>query len=147
MKQELTKVHDTKHGYNNYYNNSYRLRIPAGKIRNLANSKQNEEIIINLSDDPIMKNMDGTSPTMKSIEQVQDANGNLTENYQVTFSKPVKMSQQANIETLTPTQDVTSESLYSAYFVKRDASQKTIQAEVNHESFIDAVDDSGRACY
>ncbi len=137
---DWTKVHDTKRTYNNYYNNSYRLRIPAGKIRNLANSKQNEEIIINLSDDPIMKSMDGTSPTMKSIEQVQDANGNLTENYQVTFSEPVKMSQQANKETLTPTQDVTSESLYSAYFVKRDASQKTIQAKVNHESFIDAVD-------
>ena len=75
-----------------------------------------------------------------SLNYTGDANGNLTENYQVTFSKPVKMSQQANIETLTPTQDVTSESLYSAYFVKRDASQKTIQAEVNHESFIDAVD-------
>ncbi len=138
-RSDWTRVCDTKNTYNHYYQNQYRLRIAANTIRNLSNGLTNEEIILNL-DDPIMKSMDGASPVIEKIEQAQDANGNLTTNYDVTFSEPVKMNNDANKETVTPTQDTNDVSPYTAYFVKRDSSQKSVQAEVGTKHFINAED-------
>ncbi len=140
-RSDWTEVCDTKNTYNHYYRNKYRLRIAANTIKNLSNGLTNEEIILNLSDDPIMQSMDGASPVIDKIEQAQDANGNLTSNYFVTFSEPVKMNDKANAEGTTPTQDTNKTiSPYTAYFVKRDASQKSVQAEVETENFINAED-------
>ncbi len=144
--RDWTEVLDTKGTNNHYYRNSYRLRIAPNKLKNLANGLTNEEIILNLSEDPIMKSMDGASPVIEKIEQAVTANGSLTSNYHVTFSEPVKLSDGsgqntgANEEGMTPTQDSPAASLYTAYFVKRDASQKTVQAEVNTKNFINAED-------
>ena len=136
---DWTRVHDTKNNHVSYNNNTYRLRIPAGSIRNLANSKTNDEITINISEDPMMKTLDTTSPKIKSIEQAQDRDGNLVAQYHVTFDEPVKLTNQSNWESTTPTQDVDRGSIYSAYFVKRDGG-KQVQAVVYDNSFVDAVD-------
>lgn len=136
---DWTQVLHTKKNKRSYDSYNYRLRIPAGSIRNLANSKTNEEITIPLND-PIMKSIDGQSPTLKSIEQVQDKDGNLLEQYRVTFDEPVKLSYTANREGLTPSQDLLSSgSMYSAYFAKQGSTEQ-IQAVVNTNSFVDALD-------
>ena len=84
--------------------------------------------------------MADTNLNITSIEQVQDKDGNLTKDYRVTFNKPIKMNDNANKEGMTPTQDVNAGTMYSAYFIKRDASQTSIPAKIATDSFVDAVD-------
>ena len=138
--KDWTKVHDTKSSHKSYYNNRYRLHIDAGQLKSLANDKTNDAINIELSNDPMMQRIDDTNLNITSIEQVQDKDGNLTKDYRVTFNKPIKMNDNANKEGMTPTQDVNAGTMYSAYFIKRDASQTSIPAKIATDSFVDAVD-------
>lgn len=139
---DWTRVCDTRSTHENYYTGQYRLYIAPNSIRNVSNGLTNEAIEINLSNDAKMQKFDDVYPVISSIEQGQNANGDLTENYHVTFSEPVKLNASANKEGITPTQglDDNQASLYSAYFVKKDSTQKTVQAKIDDQKFLDAED-------
>ncbi len=139
---DWTRVCDTRSTHENYYTGQYRLYIAPNSIRNVSNGLTNEAIEINLSNDAKMQKFDDVYPVISSIEQGQNANGDLTENYHVTFSEPVKLNTSANKEGITPTQGLNDNqaSLYSAYFVKKDSTQKTVQAKIDDQKFLNAED-------
>ncbi|USG65361.1 sugar-binding domain protein [Brevibacillus ruminantium] len=97
LKADWTRSYDTEVTKKNYYNDQYRLFIPAGSILYEGNGKTNEEISL-LLNDPIMKAPDTKSPEIKGIKQVgKDV-------FHVEMSKPVKLGPDIDGEPNTPPQ-------------------------------------------
>lgn len=147
VKRDWTEVYDTIATRENYFNQNLRLHIDAGKIVNVANNKQNSAIDVNL-DGTIMKTPDVTSPVIGEIVQAEDESGGLTDSYNVTMSEPVKLTEAANTEGLTPSQTQQQGAsnngrngvpMPSAQFIRVDNGQ-TIDGIISEEAFIDATD-------
>ncbi|EMT52286.1 hypothetical protein I532_11554 [Brevibacillus borstelensis AK1] len=100
---DWTQIYDTKKTTKNYYNDKYRLFIPANTITNPANGKQNADIVLPL-DDKIMRSIDTTSPAIVDITEIS------TGHYNVEMSKPVKLpgKDNKNIKLDTPSQSQTN---------------------------------------
>ncbi|AKF93952.1 sugar-binding domain protein [Brevibacillus laterosporus] len=84
LTEDWTKIYDTEGTKLNYYNDKYRLFIPANSVTNPANGKQNADIQM-LLNDTIMTTPDTTSPTIKEISKVAK------DSFNVEMSKPVKL--------------------------------------------------------
>lgn len=97
--KDWTQVYNTSSTRDNYYRHEYRLTIDADKIQNPVSGTKNAAISVELTDD-IMRTPDSTSP---AIDKIEDAEGNIG-SYNVFMTEPVKLSQTANIEGLTPSQ-------------------------------------------
>lgn len=147
VRRDWTEVYNTVSTKENYFNQNLRLHIDSGKIVNVANNKQNSTIDINL-DGTIMKTPDVTSPVIGEIVQAEDESGALTDSYNVTMSEPVKLTDAANEEGLTPSQIQSSNQgsddrqgvpMPSAQFIRVDNGQ-TIEGIISESAFIDATD-------
>ncbi len=146
VRRDWTQVYNTVSTKENYFNQNLRLHIDAGKIVNVANNKQNSAIDVNL-DGTIMKTPDVTSPVIGEIVQAEDESGNATDSYNVTMSEPVKLTEAANEETLTPSQIQSANQnnerqgvpMPSAQFIRVDNGQ-TVEGIISEEAFIDAFD-------
>lgn len=131
---DWTVVYDTENSNENYYNDDYRLHIPADTVTNVANGLQNADI--NLPLNGAMDTPDTTSPTIVDIEEA-------TTGYDVTLSEPVKLDTGANTELATEseaqgfagTEDLANIPTPTAEFIKSDNSV-TIPATVGN-SFVD----------
>ncbi|MDE7311112.1 MAG: hypothetical protein K2N87_05740 [Eubacterium sp.] len=99
VQRDWTDVYNTSGTRDNYYRHSYRLTIDAEKILNPVNGNRNAALSVELTDD-VMKTADSTSP---AIEKIDEAEGNIG-SYNVFMTEPVKLSSNANIEGLTPSQ-------------------------------------------
>ncbi|WP_312027525.1 sugar-binding domain protein [Brevibacillus brevis] len=84
LKTDWTKIYNTKSTTKNYYNDKYRLFIPAKSVVNPANGKQNADIVM-LLNDPIMASADTVSPAIKDITEISVGH------YNVAMTKPVKL--------------------------------------------------------
>lgn len=84
LTEDWTKIYDTEGTKLNYYNDKYRLFIPANSVTNPANGKQNADIQM-LLNDTIMTTPDTTSPTIKEISKIEK------DRFNVEMSKPVKL--------------------------------------------------------
>ncbi|MBG9787690.1 sugar-binding domain protein [Brevibacillus laterosporus] len=84
LTEDWTKIYDTEGTKLNYYNDKYRLFIPANSVTNPANGKQNADIQM-LLNDTIMTTPDTTSPTIKEISKIAK------DSFNVEMSKPVKL--------------------------------------------------------
>ena len=84
LMDDWTQIYNTKSSTKNYYNDKYRLFIPAKTITNPSNGKQNADIILPLND-KIMTTNDTTSPAIVDITEIS------TGHYNVVMSKPVKL--------------------------------------------------------
>lgn len=149
VRRDWTEVYNTVSTKENYFNQNLRLHIDAGKIVNVANNKQNSAIDINL-DGTIMKTPDVVSPVIGEIVQAEDESGGLTDSYNVTMSEPVKLTDAANLETLTPSEIQSANSssanadrqgvpMPSAQFIRVDNGQ-TVEGIISEDAFIDATD-------
>ena len=147
VKRDWTQVYNTTSTRENYFNQNLRLHIDAGKIVNVANNKQNSAIDINL-DGTIMKTPDVVSPVIGEIVQAEDESGALTDSYNVTMSEPVKLTEAANAEGLTPSETQAAGAtnngrngvpMPSAQFIRVDNGQ-TIDGIISEDAFIDATD-------
>ncbi|MCI8890651.1 MAG: Ig-like domain-containing protein [Eubacterium sp.] len=147
VKRDWTQVYTTTSTRENYFNQNLRLHIDAGKIVNVANNKQNSAIDINL-DGTIMKTPDVVSPVIGEIVQAEDESGALTDSYNVTMSEPVKLTEAANAEGLTPSETQAAGAtnngrngvpMPSAQFIRVDNGQ-TIDGIISEDAFIDATD-------
>ena len=149
VRRDWTQVYNTVSTRENYFNQNLRLHIDAGKIVNVANNKQNSAIDVNL-DGTIMKTPDVVSPVIGEIVQAEDENGALTDSYNVTMSEPVKLTEAANLETLTPSEIQSANSsnanadrqgvpMPSAQFIRVDNGQ-TVEGIISQDAFIDATD-------
>ncbi|MEG6523112.1 hypothetical protein [Desulfotomaculum sp. 1211_IL3151] len=127
---DWTKVYDTATTKKNYYNDSYRLHVPANAVTNVANGKKNAEQ--NLTLGGAMLTPDTTSPTIAKI--VEKGAGIST----VTMSEPVKLNATANSEGITLAQNQSALPVPTAEFIKSDLS-KTIPGTVA-ASFADDYD-------
>ncbi len=149
VRRDWTQVYNTVSTRENYFNQNLRLHIDAGKIVNVANNKQNSTIDVNL-DGTIMKTPDVVSPVIGEIVQAEDESGALTDSYNVTMSEPVKLTEAANLETLTPSEIQSANSsaansdrqgvpMPSAQFIRVDNGQ-TVEGIISQDAFIDATD-------
>lgn len=84
LQDDWTVIYKTSATAKNYYNDNYRLVIPAKTVVNPANGKQNEDIVLSLND-TIMKTPDTVSPAIKDITEIS------TGHYNVVMNKPVKL--------------------------------------------------------
>ncbi|KZE49511.1 sugar-binding domain protein [Brevibacillus parabrevis] len=84
LTQDWTRIYNTNTTTKNYYNDNYRLFIPAKSVVNPANGKQNVDIIMPLNDS-IMTTPDTTSPAIRDIKEIASSR------YNVEMSKPVKL--------------------------------------------------------
>ncbi len=148
VRRDWTQVYNTVSTRENYFNQNLRLHIDAGKLVNVANNKQNSAIDVNL-DGTIMKTPDVVSPVIGEIVQAEDESGALTDSYNVTMSEPVKLTDAANLESLTPSEIQENGNntnngrngvpMPSAQFIRVDNGQ-TIEGIISEEAFIDATD-------
>ena len=149
VNKDWTEVYNTRNTRINYYNHQLRLHIDAGRICNAANYKVNEELGVELNQD-IMRDIDSVSPSIESVDPAENKNGEQLNSYNVTLSEPVKMSDAANKEGLTPsqTQKLASNAdteknmgvpAPSAQFVSEDGS-RTVDAYITSDEFMDASD-------
>ena len=99
VKRDWTEVYNTSSTRDNYYRHAYRLTIDSEKILNPVNGNKNAALSVELTDD-VIRTPDSTSP---AIDKIEDAEGNIG-SYNVFMTEPVKLSQKANIEGLTPSQ-------------------------------------------
>ncbi len=111
VRRDWSEVYDFERTRTDYYNKELRLHIDAGKLVNVSNNLRNDEINIELNTNDakvtngnIMKEADLTSPTVVGITQAEAENGTVLDSWNVEFSEPVKISGDANKETLTPSQ-------------------------------------------
>jgi len=82
---DWTEQHTTTTSLKNYFNYSYRVVIPAGAVKNVANGKPNVEAILPLGG--AMLSPDVVSPVIDSVT----VNETTATNYDVTMSEPVKL--------------------------------------------------------
>ena len=145
--KDWTDVYKTSSTRQNYFNHNLRLHIDAGKIVNVTNNKQNAEINVPLEGD-IMKTPDVVSPVIGDVVQAEDKSGNPLESYNVTLSEPVKLSLDANLETLTPSETQQANATNnnrlgvpapSAQFIRNDNGE-TVDGIISEHAFIDATD-------
>ncbi|MGG2971115.1 sugar-binding domain protein, partial [Brevibacillus borstelensis] len=155
LETDWTRIYDTKNTNKNYYNDQYRLHIPAGAILNPANGKKNEEINL-LLNDPIMKAPDTTSPVIKNITKVD------RDTFHVEMSKPVKLpvdgepdTPRQDKETPKPTVEFTGKDKNGEYvtikgiiteYATKDHKDTTFVAKVDEtykKSIQDIVNDGG----
>ncbi len=147
--KDWTKVYNTASTRSNYFNHDLRLHIDADKIVNLANDKKNPELNVDLKG-TIMKSPDVQSPEITEVVPALDKAGNVLDSWNVTLSEPVKLSQDANLEGLTPSQEQeaavnanNAETMGipapSAEFIRVDNTQ-TINGVITSRQFVDAED-------
>lgn len=147
--KDWTQVYNTASTRSNYFNHELRLHIDADKIVNLANDKKNTELNVDLNG-TIMKSPDVQSPEITEVVPALDKAGNVLDSWNVTLSEPVKLSQEANLEGLTPSQEQeaamnpnNAETMGipapSAEFIRVDNTQ-TINGVITSRQFIDAED-------
>lgn len=147
--KDWTQVYNTASTRSNYFNHDLRLHIDADKIVNLANDKKNPELNVDLNG-TIMKSPDVESPTITEVVPALDKAGNVLDSWNVTLSEPVKLSQDANLEGLTPSQeqeaatnssnvDMMGIPAPSAEFIRVDNTQ-TINGVITSRQFVDAED-------
>ena len=112
VRRDWSDVYDFENTRTDYYNKELRLHVDAGKLVNVANNLRNDTINIELNaGDPkvtaggdIMKGADLTSPTVVDVTPAKAKNGTTLNSWNVEFSEPVKISADANLESLTPSQ-------------------------------------------
>ena len=147
--KDWTQVYNTASTRSNYFNHDLRLHIDADKIVNLANDKKNPELNVDLNG-TIMKSPDVQSPEITEVVPALDKAGNVLDSWNVTLSEPVKLSQDANLEGLTPSQEQeaamnpnNAETMGipapSAEFIRVDNTQ-TINGVITSRQFVDAED-------
>lgn len=147
--KDWTQVYNTAGTRSNYFNHELRLHIDADKIVNLANDKKNPELNVDLNG-TIMKSPDVQSPEITEVVPALDKAGNVLDSWNVTLSEPVKLSQEANKEGLTPSQEQeaamnpnNAETMGipapSAEFIRVDNTQ-TINGVITSRQFVDAED-------
>lgn len=145
--KDWTEVYKTSSTRVNYHNQDLRLYIAPDKIVNVANNKKNTAIEVPLTGD-IMKAPDVVSPVIGEVVQAEDKNGNLLESWNVTLSEPVKLSETANREGLTPSEKQKANAkddvrlgvpTPSARFISEDGTQ-TIDGIITENVFVDATD-------
>ncbi len=145
--KDWTEVYKTSSTRVNYNNHDLRLYIAPDKIVNVANNKKNTAIEVPLTGD-IMKTADVVSPVIGEVVQAEDKNGNLLESWNVTLSEPVKLSETANREGLTPSEKQKANAkddgrlgvpTPSARFISEDGTQ-TIDGIITENVFVDATD-------
>ena len=161
VKRDWSEVYDFEHTRTDYYNKELRLHVDAGKLVNVSNNLRNDEINIELNANDakvtngnIMKEADLTSPTVVGITQAVAKNGSALDSWNVEFSEPVKISGEANIEGLTPSQKqkdgvnkgnadlVQNQGVPVAFarFVNVDNPSMIVEGIVEENFFIDAED-------
>lgn len=153
VRRDWTEVFNTISSRQNYFNYRFRLHIDANKLVNSANNVQNAAALdVNL-DDTIMTTPDIKSPDIVGAERAVDTSNNELDSWNVSLSEPVKISQQANIETLTPSQEQTAGAgtgstdlqdnlgvpIPTAEFIRSDNGE-TVKATVLRTTSIDAED-------
>lgn len=147
--KDWTQVYNTASTRSNYFNHDLRLHIDADKIVNLANDKKNPELNVDLNG-TIMKSPDVQSPEITEVVPALDKAGNVLDSWNVTLSEPVKLSQDANLEGLTPSQEqevamnpnnveTMGIPAPSAEFIRVDNTQ-TINGVITSRQFVDAED-------
>ena len=153
VRKDWTDVYNTSGTRENYFNQNLRLHMDAGKIVNVSNNKQNSAIDIvldgNVTNGSIMKSPDVVSPVIQEIVQAEDTSGNPTDSYNVTMSEPVKLTDDANGEGLTPSEiqqqgnsvnnNRQGVPMPSAQFIRVDNGQ-TVEGIISENAFIDAYD-------
>ncbi len=139
--KDWTQVYNTSSTRDNYYRHEYRLTIDADKIQNPVSGTKNAAISVELTDD-IMRTPDSTSP---AIDKIEDAEGNIG-SYNVFMTEPVKLSQTANIEGLTPSQTQNNNNnnqlgvpAPEAQFVHV-GDGRTVEGIIETNEFVDAYD-------
>ncbi|MEY8414818.1 bacterial Ig-like domain-containing protein [Tissierella praeacuta] len=86
LTEDWTLVYDTQNTKNNYYNDSFRIRLPKGTVLNSANGKRNEkDLVVDLSNNTALSTPDTVSPRIAEMEMV-GANS-----FDVTMTEPVKL--------------------------------------------------------
>lgn len=125
-------VYNTSVTNKNYFNDSYRLSIPANAVKAATNGTGNAET--NLTLDGAMTTPDVTSPAIASM--VATVGVPAGSSYDVTMSEPVKLSAVANTEGVTLAQGQTALPVPTAEFIKKDNSV-TIPGAVA-AAFVDA---------
>ncbi len=147
--KDWTQVYNTASTRSNYFNHELRLHIDADKIVNLANDKKNPALDVELNG-TIMRSPDVQSPEITEVVPALDKAGNVLDSWNVTLSEPVKLSQEANLEGLTPSQEQeaamnpnNAETMGipapSAEFIRVDNTQ-TINGVITSRQFVDAED-------
>ncbi|MDN9009172.1 sugar-binding domain protein [Brevibacillus laterosporus] len=122
LKNDWTEIYDTKVTTKNYYNDKYRLFIPANSVTNPANGKQNADIEM-LLNGTIMTTPDTVSPTIKDITQIS------TGRYNVEMSKPVKLPGK-DLDTPSQSQPKVPEPIIEFLGKDKDGNTKTIKGKV-----------------
>nr|WP_278429891.1 sugar-binding domain protein [Brevibacillus laterosporus] len=122
LKNDWTEIYDTKVTTKNYYNDKYRLFIPANSVTNPANGKYNADIEM-LLNGTIMTTPDTVSPTIKDITQIS------TGRYNVEMSKPVKLPGK-DLDTPSQSQPKVPEPIIEFLGKDKDGNTKTIKGKV-----------------
>lgn len=142
VKRDWTEVYNTSSTRDNYYRHAYRLTIDAEKILNPVNGNKNAALSVELTDD-VIRTPDSTSP---AIDKIEDAEGNIG-SYNVFMTEPVKLSQKANIEGLTPSQSQQGGNASSNMGVPTPEAQfvhvedgRTVEGIIESNEFVDAYD-------
>lgn len=142
VKRDWTEVYNTSSTRDNYYRHAYRLTIDAEKILNPVNGNRNAALSVELTDD-VMRTPDSTSP---AIDKIEDAEGNIG-SYNVFMTEPVKLSQNANVEGLTPSQSQQGGNSSANMGVPTPEAQfvhvedgRTVEGIIESNEFVDAYD-------
>ncbi|WP_108307356.1 hypothetical protein [Metalysinibacillus jejuensis] len=102
LTEDWTTIYDTKNTKNNYYNDTFRLYVPAETLMTASNGKYNEkEIDLHLttinSKDTALATPDIVSPVINDIVAIKNkaaANSgrSVVEHFEVEMSEPVKLA-------------------------------------------------------
>lgn len=158
VRRDWSEVYDYQGTRTNYWNKQLRLHVDANKLVNRSNNLRNDAIDIylnandtNVTNGNIMGEVDTTSPTIVDVTQAVAKNGDLLHSWNVELSEPVKISEAANKETLTPSQTqtkgITNETRDNkgvpvpyAQFINVDNPTVTVDGIVEDSFFLDAED-------